>query len=358
MRTSLALLAGLAAAAVACKQPPPPEAGAPPLPRVRVAPARRGPAARTLFVSGVLAAPPGREVKLGPLVAGRLVLLRVAEGERVQAGQLLAEVEPGPASAELQQAEATARESAAAARAAQAKRERTEVLVEHGVAARQDAEQDRSAEEAARAAEARARSALETARRNVRRTTLTAPFAGVVTAVFIRQGEAVDGTGQPVLQLSATDPVELRAFVPQVEAARLRPGLRAELSVEGLEGTRSGEVVLVAPAVDAQSGNVLVRARFPNPDGALRVGGLGRARILLGEEREAVTVPASALLPREDGGLGVALVEEGKVRGVPVTVWAEEEGQAVVRGPLQGGESVIVEGGYSLPDGAEVEVVR
>lgn len=54
----------------------------------------------------------------------------------------------------------------------------------------------------------------------------------------------------------------------------------------------------------------------------------------------------------------MAVVEDGKVRGVPVTVWAEEEGQAAVRGPLKDGESVVVEGGYSLPDGAEVEVVR
>jgi RND family efflux transporter MFP subunit len=134
--------------------------------------------------------------------------------------------------------------------------------------------------------------------------------------------------------------------------------MRAALNVEGLEGTRPGEVVLVAPAVDAQSGNVLVRVRFPNPAAELRLGGLGRARIVLGEEKAAVTLPASALLPQEDGGVAVAVVEEGKVRGVPVTVWAEEEGQAVVRGPLKGGESVVVEGGYSLPDGTEVEVVR
>lgn len=357
MRTRLALLLWLAVPALACKQEPPTEAG-PPLPRVRVVPARTGRAERTLRVAGELSAPPGREVKLAPLVAGRLVLLRVAEGDAVRQGEVLGEVETGPVSAELQQAEATAREAAAAARAAEAKRARTEVLVQHGVAARQEAEQDQSAEAAAVAAEQRARAAVDVARRNVGRSQLKAPFDGIVTAVFIRQGEAVDGTGQPVLQVSAVDPVELRAFVPQEDAARVHAGMRAVLTVEGLTGTRPGEVFAVSPAIDARSGNVLVRLRFPNPTGALRLGAFGRAGIVLAEEGSAFPLPSSALLPRADGGLGVAVVEDGKVRGVPVTVWSEEGGQAVVQGPLQDGQDVIVEGGYSLPDGAGVEVVR
>ncbi|MCY1021047.1 efflux RND transporter periplasmic adaptor subunit [Pyxidicoccus sp. MSG2] len=357
MRTRLALLLCLVTSVNACKQAPPAEAALP-LPRVRVAPARTGQAVRTLRVSGALSAPPGREVKLAPLVPGRLAVLRVAEGDAVKTGQVLGEVETGPVSAELQQAEATAREAAAAARAAEAKRARTEVLVQHGVAARQEAEQDLSAEAAAVAAEQRARAAVDVARRNVGRSELKAPFDGIVTAVFIRQGEAVDGTGQPVLQVSAVDPVELRAFVPQEDAARVQAGMRASLSVEGQAGARPGEVVAVSPSIDPTSGNVLVRLRFPNPAGALRLGAFGRAGILLGEQGTAITLPSSALLPLEDGGLGVAVVREGKVRGVPVTVWSEEGGQAVVQGPLQDGQDVIVEGGYSLPDGAGVEVVR
>jgi RND family efflux transporter MFP subunit len=325
---------------------------------VRVAQVRWGRVARTVTATGVLAAPPGRDVKLGPLVPGRLSLLRVSEGDRVRAGQVLGEVETGPVSNELQQAEATARETEAAARAAESRRARTEVLVAHGVAARQDLEQDRSAEAAALAAEQRARAAVEQARRQVSRSELKAPFDGVVSTVFIRQGETVDGSSQPVVEIAATDPLELRAFVTQGEAARIRPGMRATLTVEELADTREGEVVMVSPAIDAQSGNVLVRVRFPNPTGDLRLGGMGRAHIVTGEEDSAARIPASALLPQEDGGLGVALVEEGRVRGLPVVVLSEEAQQAVVQGALKGGENVIVEGGYSLPEGAEVEVVR
>jgi RND family efflux transporter MFP subunit len=161
-----------------------------------------------------------------------------------------------------------------------------------------------------------------------------------------------------VLQVAATDPLELRAFAAPELAARIRPGMRATLSADGSPEARAGEVVQVSPALDAQSGNALVRIRFSNPAEELRIGGVVRARVTTGEEQGVVTVPASALLPLGDGGLGVAIVEEGKVRGVPVVVRSEEEGQAVIQAELKGGERLIVEGGYSLPEGTEVEVVQ
>lgn len=355
MRTSFALSLWLAA--TACK-PSPAEEKPLPRPRVRVAPVQRGPVARTLEVVGVLSAPPGRDVKVGSLVPGRISLLQVAEGDRVRSGQVLGEVETGPVTDELQQAEATAKEAAAAAHAAAAKRARTEVLVERGVAAREEAEQDRSAETAALAAEQRAKAAVELASRKVRHAELKAPFDGVVTAVFFRQGEAVDGSGQPVVQVTATNPLELRAFVTQAEAGRLRSEQPASLSAQQGQEPLAGQIVSVSPAVDAQSGNVLVRIRFPNSTGALRLGGVAQARVVTGEEQHAARVPSSALVPVDDGGLGVALVEEDKVHTVPVTVLSEGSGQAAVQGPFEDGASLIVEGGYSLPDGTEVEVTR
>jgi RND family efflux transporter MFP subunit len=327
-----------------------------------VALVQQGPTAQTVTAAGILAALPGRDVKLGPLVPGRLARLQVSEGDSVQAGQVLGEVETGPVSDELLQAEATTQEAKAATQAAESKRARTELLVEHGVAAREEAEQARAGEAAARAAEQRAQAALDLARRKVRYSELKAPFAGVVMTVFIRQGEAVDGTGQPVVQVAAIDPLELRAFVTPAQAAGIRSGMRATLSVDGLPdprtGEAAGEVIHVSPSIDAQSGNVLVRIRFPNPGAELRIGSLGRAQIITGEENGAVTVPSTALLPLEDGGLGVATIEAGKAHTVPVTVHSEEAGLAVVTGALKGGESVIVEGGYALPEGTGVEVVR
>ncbi|NOK18427.1 efflux RND transporter periplasmic adaptor subunit [Corallococcus carmarthensis] len=357
MSPRFALLACLFASGVGCQRTPP-EEGAPPLPRVRVAIVAPAQAVRGLRVAGLLSAPPVREVRLSPRVPGRLSQLRVAEGDRVRAGEVLAQVDTVNATAELQQAEASLREATSALEAAKEKRARTDVLAEHGVAARQDAEQDRSAEAAARAAEARARSALELARRGLGRTSLQAPFDGVVTAIGVRQGEMVEGANPPVVQVSATDPLELRAFVTQQEAAAVQPGQRATLTVDGLDGAREGEVAAVSPSVDPQSGNVLIRLRFANPGGELRLGATARAHIVMASLGSALAVPPSALLPQEDGGVAVARFADGRVHRVPVQVISEDEGGAVVQGPLAVGEPVVVEGGYSLPDDAGVEVLR
>ncbi|WP_223643505.1 efflux RND transporter periplasmic adaptor subunit [Corallococcus sp. EGB] len=357
MSPRFTLLACLFASGVGCQRTPPAE-GEPPLPRVRVAPVAPGQAVRGLRVAGLLAAPPGREVRLSPPAPGRLSLLRVAEGDRVRAGEVLAQVDTVNATADLQQAEASLREATSALEAAKEKRARTDILAARGVAARQDAEQDRNAEDSARAAEARARSALELARSGLGRTSLRAPFDGVVTAIGVRQGEMVEGANPPVVQVSATDPLELRAFVTQQEVLAVQPGQRATLTVDGLEGTREGEVVAVSPSVDPQSGNVLLRLRFANPSGALRLGATARAYVVVASLGSALAVPASALLPQEDGGVAVARLGDGRVHRVPVQVVSEDDSGAIIQGPLAVGEPVVVEGGYSLPDDAGVEVLR
>jgi len=233
----------------------------PPLPRVRVERAVRGPIDEVVSVTGVLAAIPGRDVKLGALVPGRLARMSVAEGDAIKSGDVLAEIEPGPTSDELAQAEATAREAEAAEQAAGAKWKRTEELLSQGAASAQDAEQARASAVSARSTSARSKAAVDLARRRLTRTAIKAPFDGIVVAVLVRAGESVDGNGQPVLEVAATDPVELRAAAPPREAIKLRVGMPAKLKLEGLAVEREATVFAIAPAADAASGNVLVRIR-------------------------------------------------------------------------------------------------
>src|SRR6185436_7425171 len=140
----------------------------------------------------------------------------------------------------------------------------------------------------ARASLDRAKAAVAQARRKLSRSALAAPFDGVVVAVLVRAGEAVDGNGQPVLEVAAPDPLELRCAVPPRDAARLRAGMAAQVTVEGLGLTRPAEVYAVSPAADAQSGNVAVRLRLANADGALKLGVLARAAVAVGRLESAV----------------------------------------------------------------------
>jgi RND family efflux transporter MFP subunit len=326
-------------------------------PRVRVERVQRGGVDEVVSLTGLLAAPPGRDVKLGALVPGRLARVNVAEGDAIQSGDVLAEIEAGPSSDELVQAEATALEAEAAELAAGAKWKRTEELLNQGAASAQDAEQSRSAAVSAKSTSARAKAAVGLARRRLTRATIKAPFDGIVVAVLVRGGESVDGNGQPVLQVAATDPVELRAAASPRDVTKFRVGMPAKIRLEGLPVEREGVVFAIAPAADPATGNVLVRVRVDNPDHALRLGVLARATIVVAHHADAVSVPTSALVPAPDGGLAVALVKDGAAVSGPVSVSFTVDGRAVVSG-LDGGEEVIAEGGYSLPDGAKVEVLK
>jgi len=313
---------------------------------------------RVVEVTGILSAVPGRDVKLGALVPGRLARVAVAEGDAVKAGDTLAEIEAGTASDEVAQAEATLQEAEAATRAATARRSRADDLLHHGAASEQDAERARTEEVSARAAEARARAASDTAHRKLSRTSLKASFDGVVVAVFARAGEAVDGNGQPVVEIAAPNPLEVRAAVAPHEAALLRPGMSAHLRAEALKLEREGAVLAVAPAADVASGNILVRVRVDNADLSLKLGVLARASVVVARETDVISVPRSSLVPGTDGGTNVVLVQAGAAHPVPVEVAFVVPGRAVLVSGLDGGEAVIAEGGYALPEGAKVEVVK
>lgn len=327
-------------------------------PRVRVEHAALGPVDEVVTLTGVLAAAPGRDIKLGALVQGRLARVNVAEGDLVKAGVVLAEIESGPVTDELSQAEATAKEAEAAAQAADAKWTRTEDLRRQGAAAAQDAETARAAAVSARSANARAKAAVDLARRRLTRTAIKAPFDGVVVTVFARGGESVDGNGQPIVEIAAPDPVELRSSASPRQAARLRSQMRATVRVEGLAIEREAEVLGISPAADAATGNILVRVRARNSDGALKLGMLGRASIVVGHLDSAVSVPSSAIVPGPDGGTAVVVAPGGVAGSVPVTIAFTTDGRSVIGSGLDGGEEVITEGGYALPDGAHVEVTR
>src|SRR5439155_18523365 len=137
-----------------------------------------------------LSAVPGRDVKLGALVPGRVAQLFVAEGDVVTAGTVLGEIEVGPANDELTQARATLAETTASLEAAQAKKTRAEQLLARGIVAAQEVEQARAEAVSAASALERARASVELSLRKVSRSQLKAPFDGVVVAVFVRAGEA------------------------------------------------------------------------------------------------------------------------------------------------------------------------
>ena len=353
-----ALLAMLLLAACHPQQEEVADAGAVPVSVVRVS---RGDVEELAEATGTLEALPGRDVKLAPLVAGTLSQLLVAEGDAVKKDQLLARVDPTAVRGALDQAQAQLAQAQSQATVAAAKLERAERAFKAGVAAGQEVDDARAQDAAAQSALKAAQAMLATAKNQVERSEVRAPFDGTVAHVFAAAGEPVDGSGKPVLEVVDARELELHAHFSPADATRLHLGDPGQVVAEGA-APRPGSVVGIAPTVDAASGTVVVRIRVGNADGALKAGATARARVVLADHRDVPVVPRSALVPLAQEtsapgarSLAVEVVgKDGAVHRQAVTVGAMGSERVEIRDGVREGDEVVAEGAYALPDGARV----
>jgi membrane fusion protein (multidrug efflux system) len=338
---------------VACRREEPPAAEK--LPVVRVQVARVSRLQPRIAIAGVVLPLPGKDVKVGALVAGRVDQVFVSEGDAVKNGQPLAHIEAQPLKDRLTETDAQRAQTVAAAENARTRLERTRKLFQDGIASRQEVDDARAQLVAAESAVKQAQAAGGTATVQLGRATLRAPIDGVVAAILVPAGQPVDGNATPVIEIADTRELDLRAPIAASVAGQLRIGQAAELQVEGV-GRVVGAVVALAPLVDVATNTVMVRVRVHNQDGRLRGGMFARGAVLL-PPRDGVAVPPGALVPGDGGEASqVALVDhDGKVEHRGVRAGAETGDALEVEG-VSAGDRVIVAGGYSLPDGTRVEI--
>jgi RND family efflux transporter MFP subunit len=186
------------------------------------------------------------------------------------------------------------------------------------------------------------------------RATIRSPFAGVVTLCNVREGERVRAGD---LLYRVEDPASLVIYgsLPVRDAARAAPGNPVVVTSSAAPGEAKGEVVLVAPTVDRDSGTVRVKARLDPAPAAFRPGLFVTMRIVVGTRGDALTVPRRAILHDDEEGAYLFVVREG--RAVRVLVRTGFEGQGVLEVEGIGEEDpVVIEGQDTVSDGAKVEI--
>ncbi len=325
-----------------------------PLP-VRVEPVLRGDVADVVEVAGTLEPPPGLDVKLAPVISGRLAQVLAAEGERVRAGQPLARLDRVPLDDAVAQAAAQLSQAEAQESNARTKDQRARDAFSAGVAARQEVDDAVLQLESARAAVKTARAALSTAKNQLARGELRAPFDGVVAKLSAAPGEPVDPS-RPVVEVARTDVLELRAPVASAVAMRIHSGQPAHIAVDSApERKFDGTVLAVAPVIDPVSGAALVRVRVPNPAGSLKVNSLAHARITVDVHRGTLLVPEAAIVGGAEGP-AVEIVQDGKAARAPVKLGYQSDGVVELLQGARQGDAVIVQGAYALPEGTPVSV--
>jgi RND family efflux transporter MFP subunit len=329
------LLSG--ASAIACGEAPAAGPEGPPPPVVQAVTAEARALPRTLSAVGGLESP--KTAAVASEIAGTVVALDVPEGQRVEAGRVLARLEDSAARAAL---------SVAAARLENARDRlaRQAPLHAQGVASDQALDDARAELRAAQGAHQEARTLLE-------KHTVRTPYAGVVGLKQVNLGQYV-AAGQPIVELTITQGLELRFSLPQQDLPRLAVGQVVHGVVGRCEARFEGRVTAVDPRVDPMTRMVGVQAAVTGGNGALHPGMAVRVRLLVDE------LPGAILLPQE------AIVRQG-TKTVVYTVDAEnaaqprevELGEFFVDGVhvasgVQAGERVVVAGQQKLQAGTSV----
>ncbi len=177
---------------------------------------------------------------------------------------------------------------------------------------------------------------------------IVSPIDGVVTDRPLNPGEMASST-TPLITVMNLSQIVARAHIDQQQAAQLKVGNNATLSVPGQPGSVKGKVSLVSPALDPNSTTVEVWVQAPNPGERLRPGSGVRVEMVSQAVPHAIVIPAEALLTASDGQTSVIVLDtENKPHKKKVKVGIRDVGDVQVTEGLQGGERVVTVGAFAL----------
>jgi membrane fusion protein (multidrug efflux system) len=278
-------------------------------------------------------------VELQPDEQGRVVALLFREGQFVAARTPLIRIDNTLIRAQAERARADRD-------LARQQLERVRRLRADNAASPADLER---VEAAARSAEA----ALSVLQLQIERTTVRAPFAGVVGQRFVSMGDYVTSASR-LLTLQTMDPQRAVIEVPERHAAQLRPGQSIEFTVAAQPGrVFRADVEFIDPVVQTARRTILVKARAPNPDRALKAGMFIEARLATATRLNAIVVSEDAIQPLRTANVVWAVVN-GKASRRVVQLGARAQGVVEIMSGVQAGEQVVVGGVERMAEGMAV----
>ena len=311
-----------------------------------------------IHVTGILE--PMENATLNAEVSAKVVGIRADLGDSVSKGQPLVLLDRSNYTLVKNNAEAALASAKTSARLAAENYQRAQKLAKAGHLSQVQLDEIRTAHEAAQAGLRQAEVALNMAQRNLRETTIRAPFAGRVSVRLSSLGELV-APGTPIITVVRDRVLRLDIALAETDIMRIRTGMKAEVTLPSLPGrTFAGEVTRFGAAANRASGAFPVRVELDNRNGELLSGMRAAASLELARSEGAIVVTRDQVVSDNGDDVVYVVVEAGGqdvAQARKVTLGSRDGQRVRIIDGLAVGDLLVVVGQRSLQNGSRVEIV-
>jgi membrane fusion protein, multidrug efflux system len=302
-------------------------------------------------------------VEIKAQVNGTLIAIPVQEGQEVHQGDIIAQVDPRPYQAALDQASAQRAEDVAQLQSAQLDLQRYTNLAKQQFAPVQQVDDQRATVNKLAAAIQADTAAIETAQINLGYCTIRSPINGRVSFRQTDVGNLIEVANQTgIVSITQDKPISVIFTLPEADLPRIQQAMtKSALPVMAFSSddkTKLGDGQLLTPnnAIDTATGTIQLKATFANDNDTLWPGEFVNSRVRVDVLHQAVTVPVAAIQHGPNGLFVYAVKSDHTVEQQDVQVAYQNDDTAVISKGMSGGETVVLTGQSRLAPGARVAI--
>jgi membrane fusion protein (multidrug efflux system) len=306
------------------------------------------------------------QVELRPQVNGYITGIHFVEGEHVKKGQQLYSIDQQQYEAGYQQSLANVAVQQANLDRAKKDVDRYHELAKHDAVAKQLVDNADATYEAAKKQVDASNATVRSVQTLVRYTTITAPFDGTIGISMVKLGTSVSSGTTILNTVSSDNPIAADISIDQKEIFRFtqlqqaKPGLSDStfrLTFNGEVYAHPGKILVIDRAVNSQTGTIIIRLQFPNPDNLLRTGMSGTVRVLNNKSQKSMLIPYKAVTEQlGEYFVYVVKVDSNKVSQQRVSLGKQVDRNIVIKTGLKDGDTIVTEGVQNLREGSLIAV--